>query len=389
MGWLNGHSKEAPEFRPNGSTAASVSAPATAVEAAGFPVTPVKTNGISFKKAVKYAAKGRVALVGPAGSGKSYTMLTLARALAGPHGRIAAIDTEHGSLSKYADRFDFDVIELDSFSPGSFVDALHAAEDAGYDVFCCDSLSHFWVGKDGALEFVDMASKRNRDQMGGWKEFRPHERLMVDEMVSSPCHVLCTMRTKTEYQEQLGDNGKKKRVKIGLAPVQRDGLEYEFDLVGYMDEENTFVVDKTRCPEYSQKAYSKPSLKEFAPFVNWLAGAARENVAPRPADPQIPTGGHPTGTREAAQFVAERKIAAGSGQSTADWNTMAACERAFLSLREAIGEVAWRSELERYGWKDFADIKRARDNKDAAAKELAKAQIVECYYRMEARKEGK
>jgi AAA domain len=125
-------------------------------------------------------------------------------------------------LSKYADVFDFDVIELDSFSPQTFVTALHAAEGAGYDVFLCDSLSHFWTGRDGALEFVDMAEKRTRDNMGGWKEFRPHERLMVDEMVSSRCHVICTMRTKTDYQEQIGSDGKKKRVKIGLAPVQRD-----------------------------------------------------------------------------------------------------------------------------------------------------------------------
>jgi ABC-type multidrug transport system fused ATPase/permease subunit len=37
---------------------------------------------IQFKKAVKYDARGRVALVGPAGSGKSYTGLKLARLLA-------------------------------------------------------------------------------------------------------------------------------------------------------------------------------------------------------------------------------------------------------------------------------------------------------------------
>jgi hypothetical protein len=141
-------------------------------------------------------------LIGPAGGGKSFTALVLARALAGPHGKIAAIDTEHGSLSKYADLFDFDVLELDSFSPQSFIDGLHAAEQNGYNVFLCDSLSHFWTGKDGAWDFVDMAQKRHKDQMGGWKEFRPHERLMMDELITSPCHIICTMRTKTDYQEQ-------------------------------------------------------------------------------------------------------------------------------------------------------------------------------------------
>jgi hypothetical protein len=320
---------------------------------------------------VKYAAKGRVALIGPAGSGKSYTSLLLASALAGPNGRIAAIDTEHGSLSKYADLFDFDVIELNSFSPETFIESLHAAEGARYDVFLCDSLSHFWTGREGALEFVDMAAKRNKDNMGGWKEFRPHERLMVDEMVSSPCHVICTMRTKTDYQEQTDSSGKKKRVKIGLAPVQREGLEYEFDLVGYMDEENSFITDKTRCSDYSQKAYSKPGPAVFAPLVDWLK-------------PVIDTGGHPPNTSAAAQHVAEQKIAAGSPASQATWRTMGECERSFAAKREEVGEVQWREVLDRYGWKSFADIRKALDSKEVVAKEKARQMAAECYSHLDA-----
>lgn len=231
---------------------------------------------IQFKRAVKHAAKARVALMGPAGSGKSYTMLKLATLLAGPSGRVAAVDTERGSLSKYADLFNFDVIELDSYSPENFISVMDAAEEAKYDVICCDSLSHFWMGKDGALEFVDMASKKHRDGMGGWKDFSPIERRMVDRMTGSPAHIVVTMRTKTEYQEVTDNNGKKKRVKIGLAPVQRAGLEYEFDLVGYMDDENNLIVDKTRCPEFTGKAFAKPGDKEFAPFVRWLEGVEKK-----------------------------------------------------------------------------------------------------------------
>ncbi|HZQ54820.1 MAG TPA: ATP-binding protein [Bryobacteraceae bacterium] len=246
-------------------------------------------NVIQFKKAVKRDARGRVALIGPAGSGKSYTMLKLARQLAGPEGRIAAIDTEHGSLSKYADAFDFDVLEMDSFSPMNFMAALDAAEQGGYAVFCVDSLSHFWVGRDGALEFVDMASKRHRDNMGGWKDFRPHERAMVDRMIASPCHVIVTMRTKNDYvEEQNPTTGKMQRRKVGLAPVQREGLEYEFDLVGYMDEDNTLIIDKTRCPAYTGKAVAKPAEKDFVPFCEWLKGAGPEQQAMQPAREDIP-----------------------------------------------------------------------------------------------------
>lgn len=241
---------------------------------------------IQFQKAIKYEAKGKVALVGPAGSGKSYTMLTLARLLAG-EGKIAAIDTEQGSLSKYADLFEFDVCPLKSYSPDNFMDALRQAERAGYAVFCCDSLSHFWMGKDGALEFVDMAKKRSqsRDDMSGWKDFRPHERQMIDAMIATPMHVICTMRTKTDYQE-VEVNGKKKRIKVGLAPVQRDGLEYEFDLVGLMDDENTFIIDKTRCPALSGRALPKPKAEDFQVFADWLKGAALPAATQPPTQPQ-------------------------------------------------------------------------------------------------------
>lgn len=237
---------------------------------------------MQFKKAVKYETKGRVALVGPAGSGKSLTALKMARHLVGPDGKIAAIDTEHGSLSKYADLEEFDVIELDSYTADNFFASLKAAEDGGYGAFVTDSLSHFWMGKDGTLEFVDEKKKsargRGADQMDGWKEWSPTERRMIDAMLASKCHVICTMRTKTEYrEEEYFKNGEKKtkRVKVGLMPVQRAGLEYEFDLIGYMTDENDFVTDKTRCPYYAGKAITKPSGKDFEPFRVWLAGEKR------------------------------------------------------------------------------------------------------------------
>ena len=342
-----------------------------------------------FTKAVKYNAKGRVALIGPGGSGKSLTSLILARALAGPTGKIAAIDTEHGSLSKYADSFDFDVLELDSFTPEAFVNALHAAENARYDVFLCDSLSHFWMGKDGALEFVDMASKRNRDQMSGWKDFRPHERRMVDEILTSPCHVICTMRTKTEYQVVEID-GKKKRVKVGLAPVQREGLDYEFDLVGYMDDDNTFAVDKTRCSAYAQKAYTKPDARAFAPFVEWLKGAARLHPTAKPPVQtiiqdarQIDTGGNPIGTQGAADYVAKQKLATAPAPSTETgdgvsvppkppvtaaaavpakpWSNRGEMRRVFANLREIVGEVAYLGEMAIAKVKDPSEFRNGAD----------------------------
>lgn len=333
--------------------------------------TATSTNGngstgrkpaLQFRKAVKYDARGRVALIGPAGAGKSYTMLQILRELVGPTGKIACIDTEHGSLSKYADLFEFDVLELDSYSPENFLAALQAAQDAGYDGFGCDSLSHFWMGKDGALEYVDMAAKRSqsRDGMSGWKDFSPIERKMVDAMLASSCHVVTTMRTKTEYQEQIAANGKKQRVKIGLAPVQRQGLEYEFDLIGYMDEENNFITDKTRCPDYARKVLDKPKGRDFTKFATWLKGQKREEppvVQMIQTAVPINTGGHQPGTVAAAQFVAEQKIQSGDTSTSKPWRTFGELKQVFAQLREQVGETDFSAELQRYGWRAVGDIK--------------------------------
>lgn len=394
MGWLNGRSKEDEARGPVSPEPPTQPEPVETQEANANTRPPQRTTN-PFSKAVKYDARGRVALIGPAGGGKSYTALLLARCLAGPAGKIAAIDTEHGSLSKYADLFDFDVMELESFSPQSFIAALHAAEDAGYAVFLCDSLSHFWTGKDGAFDFVDMAQKRHKDQQGGWKDFRPHERGMVDDMIASPCHVICTLRTKNAYQEQTDDKGKVKRVKVGLAPVQRDGLEYEFDLVGYLDEDNTFAVDKTRCPAYAQKAYTKPGPKEFAPFVDWLKGAAREPRMQPPPPRTIDTGGHPNGTQAAANHVAEQKLASGNVTAAAPlkapWTTLVQAGTMFAAVRERVGEVVWREALAAAGWNELVEITRAMGSTNTDTKTEARRKARELYWFLDAlaQREGK
>ena len=88
---------------------------------------------LTFKKATKTEAKLRLALIGTSGSGKTFTALTFATALA-PTGKIAVIDTERGSASKYADKFSFDALDLDTFAPAKYVEAIAAAQAAGYEV---------------------------------------------------------------------------------------------------------------------------------------------------------------------------------------------------------------------------------------------------------------
>ncbi|MBM3892681.1 MAG: AAA family ATPase, partial [Verrucomicrobia bacterium] len=86
---------------------------------------------VQFQSAVKSQAKLRAALFGPSGSGKTYSALRMA---AGIGGRIAVIDTERGSASKYADRFKFDTCQLADRTIEGYLAALDAAAKAGYGV---------------------------------------------------------------------------------------------------------------------------------------------------------------------------------------------------------------------------------------------------------------
>ncbi len=247
---------------------------------------------IQFKKATKSQARLRMAMIGPAGSGKTYSALCVAKHLV-PGGRVAVIDTEHGSASKYAGSsdttFEFDSLEPDSFSPDTYVEAIHAAEQAGYDIIIIDSLSHAWMGKDGALEQVDAAAKRERgNSFGAWRNVTPKHNALVEAIIGSKCHVIATMRSKTEYAQEKDDRGKTVVRKIGLAPIQRDGLEYEFDVTGDLDVDNNFVVGKTRCSALAGKVFAKPGQAIAEILRAWLSDGSPAPVAatkPAPAAP--------------------------------------------------------------------------------------------------------
>jgi AAA domain-containing protein len=113
------------------------------------------------------------------------------------------------------------------------VELIKEAEAAGYAVVILDSLSYAWTGEGGLLEFVDKvtAASDTKDSFSAWRKATPAHNVLVDAMLSSPCHIIATLRTKTAYEVVDNGKGKKRPVKIGLAPVQRDGLEFEFTLV--------------------------------------------------------------------------------------------------------------------------------------------------------------
>ena len=225
-----------------------------------------------FKKATTEQAKARLAIMGPSGSGKTYTSLIVARELAGKHGKVAVIDSERGSASKYADIFGFDVVEMEEHSPDDYVKTIGMAQKEGYDVLVIDSMSHEWVGKKGALELHDRATARSRSKNSftAWMEVTPKHNRFIDEILAYPGHVIGTFRTKTAYIIEEVD-GKQKPKKVGTTPIQRDGIEYEFDIVAEMDLDNTLSVTKTRCPELHGVVIDKPDAAFGQTILGWCS----------------------------------------------------------------------------------------------------------------------
>jgi hypothetical protein len=246
------------------------------------PAPGAASPALDFRKAIKRGAKLRLAVCGPSGSGKTYTLLKLANEL----GRsVALVDTERGSASKYADIFDFDVLELGSYDPRNLIAIIDTAVRKGYQVLCIDSLSHFWIGKDGELDQVDRAARRMQtpNSFAAWKQVTPIHNALIDKIISAPLHVLVGLRSKTEWVLERDDKtGKTAPRKVGLAPVMRDGIEYEFDVCGEMDQENTLVITKSRCPKLTGGVFLQPG-KELADILKeWLGSVPVDRSDPEP-----------------------------------------------------------------------------------------------------------
>lgn len=245
----------------------------------------------TFRKAERKQIWLRMALLGPTGSGKTMTALLHAKRLAEKFNLTTAfIDTEKGSASKYADRFDFDVLELPSFEAEKYIDGIIDAGKAGYGVLVIDSLSHAWAGPGGILDYVDAAAKkmRNPNSYAAWRKGTPRHNELVDTMLSFPGHLIVTMRSKMSHvQEKDEKTGRMTVRKIGMQPVQRDDLEYEFDIVGDIDQDHTLVITKTRCSELADKVFIRPDAKLADIVISWIDGAAG-GEAPETAEQKDP-----------------------------------------------------------------------------------------------------
>ena len=232
-------------------------------------------NPMEFKKAVKTKQWLRLAIDGISGSGKTMSALRIANGMAKKiNGKIALIDSEHGSAALYADRFEFDTLELNSFQIEDYTGALDAAKKAGYEIVIIDSTSHAW---DALLERVDRIGKQKfgGNTWAGWAEGTPLQKKLIEAMLTYPGHIIATCRSKTEYSVDRDDKGKTSIKKVGMAAVQRPGFEYEFTMAMTIDGNHTGMFTKDRTGKFQDKFFEKPDESIGEQLIVWLnEGAA-------------------------------------------------------------------------------------------------------------------
>lgn len=231
-----------------------------------------------IRKAQRKVTKARVGITGPSGSGKTLSALLMGFGMTGDWDKVGLIDTENKSADLYAETMkagvhipEFPKIDLEPpYTTEKYIEAIKAFEDYGVGVIIIDSLSHAWAGEGGLLEQKDQVAKgAGKNSYTAWAEMTPKQNKMVEAILKAKCHVITTMRSKTEYVLEANDKGKQVPRKVGMAPVQRDGLEYEFTMVVDLTADHIATVSKDRTGIFDGQ-YFTPSVDTGKTLLEWL-----------------------------------------------------------------------------------------------------------------------
>lgn len=232
---------------------------------------------MEIRKAQRMKAKLRLGIAAPSGAGKTYSALLMAFGLGG---KVGLIDTEHGSGDLYAHLGDYSVISIEApYTVAKYTEAIRLFEEAGYSTIIIDSLSHAWAGDGGLLDKQGKMADRGTNSFAAWRTITPEHNSLVDAMLRSPAHIIATMRSKQDYVLEVNDKGKQTPKKVGLAPVQREGMEYEFTVMLDVDMNHIASSSKDRTGLFDGRFFkiSEATGKEL---LTWLeTGEAGPDVA--------------------------------------------------------------------------------------------------------------
>ena len=236
---------------------------------------------MQMRKAQRKKAKLRLALSGPAGSGKTFGALLIAYGITGDWEKICLIDTENGSGELYANYNqggieigEYNIITLESpYTPDKYMAAIKECERAGMEVIIVDSLTHAWAGEGGLLDRkgqIEKSGKPGVNSWTAWRDITPMHNRLVECILTSSCHIIATLRAKMDYvQEKDPSTGKNIVRKVGMNPIQRDGMEYEFTVFVDISQDHQATSSKDRTSLFDGKIFV-PGVETGRQLLDWL-----------------------------------------------------------------------------------------------------------------------
>jgi len=266
-----------------------------------------------FTPVTREKAKLRLALTGVSGAGKTLGALFIAYGITRDWGKVAVIDTEHERAKFYANRSDLGTGQFlwatltPPYSPERYkAFVTDAAKEVGNDgVAIVDSLSHAWKGEGSVLEIKSkIASQQGKNSFTAWDEAGAEQTALINSILSVDCHTIITMRSKMEYALQENARGKMVPVKMGLKPIQRNDVEYEFDIV--LDIDRNHIATTSKDTTFLDKYGTVITPELGQQLAAWLDGG--------PEPPRCEVCGNvikPTKTRNVQQIVKGTKEYAG------------------------------------------------------------------------------
>lgn len=228
---------------------------------------------IEFKPATLENSYLRMCITGVSGAGKTLTALKLAKVLGT---KTVVIDTENDSAKLFVNNPDvpkpYYVFNLTTYKVANYVKLLKEAAEQDFDCCIIDSLTPSWNKKDGIL-----------DQVGGnvrnWKDIgNPQTDALIEAIQSyrDRMHIIATLRAKSEVGMEKDPNSGALVVRsLGVQAQHRDGLAYEFDIVGHIDQQHVMRFDgigKQRCEALDGLEITKPGLELGLILKRWLEG---------------------------------------------------------------------------------------------------------------------
>lgn len=141
---------------------------------------------MQLQKASRKKAKIKMCLNGPSGSGKTFSSLLITNGLCNDWSKIAVIDSENQSSELYSHLGSYNVLNLTSYSPENYVQAIEACGQAGMQVIIIDSISHEW-------EYVlEAHASLPGNSFINWQKIGLRHKAFIQAILGSKAHIIAT-----------------------------------------------------------------------------------------------------------------------------------------------------------------------------------------------------